>query len=127
MNTIIEWLSNISVEQIVSYISSVGMVITAIVSIVISIKAKIKTNENIDIQSEIDKNLTAFKAEMVKQMTQAQTDTIEAVSKSNQYVIDTVTEQQKTIQADTQKQIDAATIKVNNEIEMLKKIKDEEV
>ena len=48
MNTIIEWLSNISVEQIVSYISSVGMVITAIVSIVISIKAKIKTNENID-------------------------------------------------------------------------------
>ena len=127
MNTIIEWLSNISVEQIVSYISSVGMVITAIVSIVISIKAKIKTNENIDIQSEIDKNLTAFKAEMVKQMQQAQTDTIEAVSKSNQYVIDTVTEQQKTIQADTQKQIDAATIKVNNEIEMLKNIKDEEV
>ena len=127
MNTIIEWLSNISVEQIVSYISSVGMVITAIVSIVISIKAKIKTNENIDIQSEIDKNLTAFKAEMVKQMTQAQTDTIEAVSKSNQYVIDTVTEQQKTIQADTQKQIDAATIKVNNEIAMLKNIKDEEV
>ena len=127
MNTIIEWLSNISVEQIVSYISSVGMVITAIVSIVISIKAKIKTNENIDIQSEIDKNLTAFKAEMVKQMTQAQTDTIEAVSKSNQYVIDTVTEQQKNIQADTQKQIDAATIKVNNEISMLKNIKDEEV
>ena len=127
MNTIIEWLSNISVEQIVSYISSVGMVITAIVSIVISIKAKIKTNENIDIQSEIDKNLTAFKAEMVKQMTQAQTDTIEAVSKSNQYVIDTVTEQQKNIQADTQKQIDAATIKVNNEIAMLKNIKDEEV
>lgn len=127
MNTIIEWLSNISVEQIVSYISSVGMVITAIVSIVISIKAKIKTNENIDIQSEIDKNLTAFKAEMVKQMTKAQTDTIEAVSKSNQYVIDTVTEQQKTIQADTQKQIDAATIKVNNEIAMLKNIKDEEV
>lgn len=127
MNTIIEWLSNISVEQIVSYISSVGMIITAIVSIVISIKAKIKTNENIDIQSEIDKNLTAFKAEMVKQMTQAQTDTIEAVSKSNQYVIDTVTEQQKTIQADTQKQIDAATIKVNSEIEMLKNIKDEEV
>ena len=127
MNTIIEWLSNISVEQIVSYISSVGMVITAIVSIVISIKAKIKTNENIDIQSEIDKNLTAFKAEMVKQMTQAQTDTIEAVSKSNQYVIDTVTEQQKNIQADTQKQIDAATIKVNSEIAMLKNIKDEEV
>ena len=127
MNTIIEWLSNISVEQIVSYISSVGMVITAIVSIVISIKAKIKTNENIDIQSEIDKNLTAFKAEMVKQMTQAQTDTIEAVSKSNQYVIDTVTEQQKNIQADTQKQIDAATIKVNSEIAMLKDIKDEEV
>ena len=127
MNTIIEWLSNISVEQIVSYISSVGMVITAIVSIVISIKAKIKTNENIDIQSEIDKNLTAFKAEMVKQMTQAQTDRIEAVSKSNQYVIDTVTEQQKNIQADTQKQIDAATIKVNSEIAMLKDIKDEEV
>ena len=127
MNTIIEWLSNISVEQIVSYISSAGMVITAIVSIVISIKAKIKTNENIDIQSEIDKNLTAFKAEMVKQMTQAQTDTIEAVSKSNQYVIDTVTEQQKNIQADTQKQIDAATIKVNSEIAMLKNIKDEEV
>ena len=127
MNTIIEWLSNISVEQIVSYISSVGMVITAIVSIVISIKAKIKTNENIDIQSEIDKNLTAFKAEMVKQMTKAQTDTIEAVSKSNQYVIDTVTEQQKNIQADTQKQIDAATIKVNSEIAMLKNIKDEEV
>ena len=127
MNTIIEWLSNISVEQIVSYISSVGMVITAIVSIVISIKAKIKTNENIDIQSEIDKNLTAFKAEMVKQMTQDQTDTIEAVSKSNQYVIDTVTEQQKNIQADTQKQIDAATIKVNSEIAMLKNIKDEEV
>lgn len=127
MNTIIEWLSNISVEQIVSYISSAGMVITAIVSIVISIKAKIKTNENIDIQSEIDKNLTAFKAEMVKQMQQAQTDTIEAVSKSNQYVIDTVTEQQKTIQADTQKQIDAATIKVNSEIAMLKDIKDEEV
>ena len=127
MNTIIEWLSNISVEQIVSYISSVGMVITAIVSIVISIKAKIKTNENIDIQSEIDKNLTAFKAEMVKQMTQAQTDRIEAVSKSNQYVIDTVTEQQKNIQADTQKQIDAATIKVNSEIAMLKNIKDEEV
>ena len=127
MNTIIDFLSNITVEQIVSYISSVGMVITAIVSIVISIKAKIKTNENIDIQSEIDKNLTAFKAEMVKQMTQAQTDTIEAVSKSNQYVIDTVTEQQKNIQADTQKQIDAATIKVNSEIAMLKNIKDEEV
>lgn len=127
MNTIIEWLSSISVEQIVSYISSAGMVITAIVSIVISIKAKIKTNENVDIQSEIDKNLTAFKAEMVKQMTQAQTDTIEAVSKSNQYVIDTVTEQQKNIQADTQKQIDAATIKVNSEIAMLKDIKDEEV
>ena len=127
MNTIIEFLSNITVEQIVSYITSVGMVITAIVSIVISIKAKIKTNENIDIQSEIDKNLTAFKAEMVKQMTQAQTDTIEAVSKSNQYVIDTVTEQQKTIQADTQKQIDAATIKVNSEIAMLKDIKSEEV
>ena len=127
MNTIIAFLSNITVEQIVSYITSVGMVITAIVSIVISIKAKIKTNENIDIQSEIDKNLTAFKAEMVKQMTQAQTDTIEAVSKSNQYVIDTVTEQQKTIQADTQKQIDAATIKVNSEIAMLKDIKSEEV
>ena len=127
MNTIIEWLSNISVEQIVSYISSVGMVITAIVSIVISIKAKIKTNENVDIQAEIDKNLTAFKAEMIKQMTQAQEDTIEAVSKSNQYVIDTVTEQQKTIQADTQKQIDAATIKVNSEIAMLKDIKSEEV
>ena len=127
MNTVIEMLSNITVEQIVSYISSVGMVITAIVSIVISIKAKIKTNENIDIQSEIDKNLTAFKAEIIKQMTQAQEDTIEAVSKSNQYVIDTVTEQQKNIQADTQKQIDAATIKVNNEIAMLKNIKDEEV
>ena len=127
MNTIIEFLSNITVEQIVSYITSVGMVITAIVSIVISIKAKIKTNENVDIQAEIDKNLTAFKAEMVKQITQAQTDTIEAVSKSNQYVIDTVTEQQKTIQADTQKQIDAATIKVNSEIAMLKDIKSEEV
>ena len=124
MDSIITFLENITVEQIVSYISSIGMIITAIVTIIVNLKAKIKSNENIDNQAKIDEALTKYKAEMIKQMNETQQETIDAVSKSNQYVVDTVTEKQKEIYNNTQKQISAATIQVNNEIEMLKNIKE---
>lgn len=124
MDSIITFLENITVEQIVSYISSIGIIITTIVTIIVNLKAKIKSNENIDIQAKIDEALTKYKAEMIKQMNETQQETIDAVTKSNQYVVDTVTEKQKEMYNNTQKQISAATIQVNNEIEMLKNIKE---
>ena len=60
MDSIITFLENITVEQIVSYISSIGMIITTIVTIIVNLKAKIKSNEekrNIDVSILINHKL----------------------------------------------------------------------
>lgn len=125
MNAVIDWLSNITVEEIVSWISSLGMIIAAITGIIVSVKAKIKTGENVDIQSEVDRRCNQFKAEMLRQMQEMTQETVNQVSKSNQHVIEMVSEKQRKTQEETQKQIEAASLKVNQEIALLKEIKTE--
>lgn len=121
-----EWIANyfatFDVATCVELITNIGMILTAIFTVIITIRSKINMANQTDIEAKTNTNMNKFKAEILTEVRQITNESTENIRKNNeeiaQLVIDKMTAQEEA----EQQRIEETKVSVNKDLEVLKEI-----
>ena len=125
LKNILDWITANS-DTIMNWAVSASAVVLLLVKVFFTAKStvnKIKSNE---ITVDNDTAMQTFKAELLKKEQETLNKYMQNFDDKMAAAVATIQTRQEQIEAERQKQIEAETLKVNEKIQLLKKIKSED-